>query len=108
MASKSICKKTNKKVVDYFIPKDGTKEYRNMVQLLKDSASKLKLEWLYVNRLTSAIVTLIVTLIVAIASHQMAIIYQYTEPTSDYNLLGQMTESQEKRQNKQQKKIILY
>jgi hypothetical protein len=80
-----------------------------MVQLLKDSASKLKLEWLYVNRLTSAIVTLIVTLIVAIASHQMAIIYQYTEPTSDYNLLGQMTESQEKKakQTTEKDNIIL-
>lgn len=107
--AKVYAKKTIKKVVDYFIPKDGTKEYRNMVQLLKDSASKLKLEWLYVNRLTSAIVTLIVTLIVAIASHQMAIIYQYTEPTSDYNLLGQMTESQEKKakQTTEKDNIIL-
>ncbi len=107
--AKVYAKKPIKKVVDYFIPKDGTKEYRNMVQLLKDSASKLKLEWLYVNRLTSAIVTLIVTLIVAIASHQMAIIYQYTEPTSDYNLLGQMTESQEKKakQTTEKDNIIL-
>ena len=107
--AKVYAKKPIKKVVDYFIPKDGTKEYRNMVQLLKDSASKLKLKWLYVNRLTSAIVTLIVTLIVAIASHQMAIIYQYTEPTSDYNLLGQMTESQEKKakQTTEKDNIIL-
>lgn len=90
-------KKIIKKIVDYFIPKVGTKEYRNTIQLLKDSASKLKIEWLYVNRIVVAIVAFSVTLIVLILGHNMAILYQYTEPTSDYNLLGQMSESQEKK-----------
>ncbi len=106
---KLYSKKPIKKFVNYFIPKDGTKEYRNIVQLLKDSASKLKLEWLYVNRLTAAIATLIITLIVAIFAHNMAIVYQYTEPTADYNLLGQMSESQEKkaRQTTEKDNIII-
>lgn len=88
-------KKFAKKIVDYFIPKEGTKEYRKTIQLLKDSASKLKIEWLYVNRLTAAVVSGIVTLIILIIAHKMAINYQYTEPTADYNLLGQMSEVQE-------------
>ena len=107
--AKLYAKKPIKKIVNYFIPKDGTKEYRNIVQLLKDSASKLKLEWLYINRLVAAIATLIITLIVAIWAHNMAIVYQYTEPTADYNLLGQMSESQEKkaRQTTEKDNIIL-
>ena len=44
-----------KKVIDFFIPKKGTKEYRKNVQLLKDSASKLKMEWLYINRMVAGI-----------------------------------------------------
>jgi len=90
-------KKYVRKFVDLFIPKPGTKEYRGIIQLLKDSASKLKIEWLYINRIVTAISTFSITLIVLIVGHGMAIIYQYTEPTSDYNLLGQMSESQEKK-----------
>ena len=89
--------KIGKKVVDAFLPKDGSKEYRKVVQLLKDSASPLKIEWLYVNRLVFTIIAFIVTLFVVIFAHNFAIQYQYTEPTSDYNILGQMTESQERK-----------
>ena len=86
-----------KKIVDYFIPKQGTKEYRKNVKLLKDSASKLKMEWLYINRITVALACLVCSLIILISAHKMAINYQFTEPTSDYDLLGSMSESQEKK-----------
>ena len=89
--------KIGKKIVDSFLPKDGSKEHRKIVQLLKDSASKLKIEWLYVNRLCAAIVAFIITLVVVVLAHNFTIQYQYTEPTSDYNLLGSMTESQERK-----------
>ncbi len=90
-------KKLPKKIVDYFIPKKGTKEYRKNIQLLKDSASKLKMEWLYINRITYAIVAFIVSFVILFSAHKMAINFQFTEPTSDYNLLGTMSESQEKK-----------
>ena len=86
-----------KKIVDIFIPKKGTKDYRKTVKLLKDAASKLKLEWLYVNRLATAIGTFGVVIILFIITHIMTVNYIYTEPTSDYNLLGAMSESQEKK-----------
>ena len=86
--------KFGKKIVDAFLPKDGSKEYRKVVALLKDSASPLKIEWLYVNRLLFAVLAFLVTLVVVIFAHNFAIQYQYTEPTSDYNILGQMTDSQ--------------
>ena len=76
-----------KKVVDMFIPKEGTKEYRKVQQLLKDAASHLRMEWLYVNRITLAIVTCIASLIIFIYLHQLAIDYVYTEPTTTYDIL---------------------
>ena len=88
-------KKTVKKFVDLFIPKDGTKEYRTTVQLLKESASKLKLEWFYINKIAVAIVSFVVALLIFILAHQMEINYVYTNPTTDYNLLGSMTEEEE-------------
>lgn len=76
-----------KKVVDLFIPKDGTKEYRKIKQLLKDAASHLRMEWLYINRITLAIATCIISLILFVYLHQLAIDYVYTEPTTTYDIL---------------------
>lgn len=88
-------KKIVKKFIDYIMPKDGTKEYRKVVGLLKDNASKLKLEWLYINRVTCTIISFLVALFVIIISHKYAVNYVYTEPTSDYNLLGNLSEREE-------------
>ena len=78
-----------KKVVDLFIPKKGTKEYRKVVQLLKDAASKLKIEWVYINRITMCILVFIVSLFLFGKIHQIAIDLVYTD-TSSYsnNVLG--------------------
>lgn len=81
-----------KKFVNLFIPKEGTKEYRKVQQQLKDAASHLKMEWLYINRITLAIVTCVVSIIVFTYLHKLAIDYIYTEPTTNYNLMGEMDE----------------
>ena len=76
-----------KKIVDLFIPKEGTREYRKVSQLLKDSASSLKMEWLYINRITLAIITCIVSIILFVQLHNVAVEYTYTEPTTDYDII---------------------
>ncbi len=76
-----------KKIIDLFIPKKGTKEYRKIQQLLKDAASKLKMEWLYVNRISLAIVTLMVSIVLFAQFHRVAIEYVYSEPTTDYDII---------------------
>ena len=81
-----------KKLVDMFLPKKGTKEERKMNQLMKDSASKQKIEWIYVNRITLAIVGFIVTFILFMQMHNIAIDLVYTEPVGDYDIVGQMSE----------------
>ena len=70
---------------------------RSFVQLLKDSASKLKMEWLYINRICVACLSLIASIILLFVIHKVAVVYVYTEPTSDYNLMGSMSESQERK-----------
>ena len=81
-----------KKIVNLFIPKKGTKEYIKIQKLLKDSASKLKMEWLYINRIVIAIVTFVVTLFLMLQLHKVAVKWVYTEPTTEYNLLGGLTD----------------
>ncbi len=80
-------KKSVKKIVDLFIPKEGTKEYRKVTQLLKDAASHLKIEWLYINRICLFIVTFIASIIIFSQLHALAINYIYTEPTTDYDII---------------------
>lgn len=79
-----------KQVVNLFIPKRKTKEYREMAKLLKDSASKLKMEWLYTTKLTMFVLAFLTVFTLIMWSHMVAKDYVYTEPTADYDLLGNM------------------
>ena len=89
-------KKIIKRFVDLFIPKQETKEHRKIGQLLKDSASSLKIEWLYINRICAAIATCLASIVIFTQLHTIAINYIYTEPTTDYNIIG-MSEKDEKK-----------
>ena len=90
-------KKIIKKIVDLFIPKQGTKEYRKVVQLLKDAASHLKMEWLYINRICLFIVTFFASIVIFAQLHAIAINYIYTEPTTDYDIIGGLSEKDEQK-----------
>ena len=85
-----------KKIIDLFIPKDGTKEYKKVKQLLTDAASPLKMEWVYINRIAISIVTFVVSIFVFMYLHQIAIDYEYTQPTTDYNLISMSTKDEAK------------
>ena len=84
-------KKPIKKFVDLFMPKEGTKD------LLKDAASPLKLSWVYVNRIVLFIVVFIASIIIMVYLHKLQVDYIYTEPTSNYDLMGDMGEADEQR-----------
>lgn len=90
-------KKPIKKIVDLFLPKVGTKEYRKVKQYLKDAASPLKMEWLYMNRIAMAIVTCMASIVIFAQLHVIAINYIYTEPTTDYDILGELSEKDAKK-----------
>ena len=84
-----------KKVVDLFIPKTNSKNYRILTKLMKEAAYKQKMQTFYINKMAIAIVTAIATIFLFSFAHKTALTLVYTEPTSDYNLLGSMTEKQE-------------
>ncbi len=88
-------KKPIKKFVDLFIPKEGSTDYRKQKELLKDAASPLKLSWVYVNRIVLFIVVFIASIIIMIYLHKLQVNYIYTEPTTDYDLMGAMGEADE-------------
>lgn len=92
-------KKPIKKIVDLFIPKVGSKEYRKVQKYLKDAASHLKMEWLYVNRICMAIVAFFASIIIFTQLHIIAVNYIYEEPTSDYNILRQLISQRRKKGN---------
>ena len=77
-----------KKVVDMFMPKQHTAQERKEKRLLQDAASKQKLHWLYVSRLAMTILAFIGAIITIIALHSIQVNFQYTNPTSDYDLIG--------------------
>ena len=81
-----------KKIVDLFIPKQKTKEYRKDTELLKDAASKQKMETLYINRIVCCILVFIASLVLFTQIHNVAITYIYENPTTQFDLLGELNE----------------
>ena len=77
-----------KKVVDLFIPKKGTKDYRKNINLLKRAASKLKMEWLYINRLTFCVLSFVLSILMVWKVHSIAIEFVYTDLTSQSSIVG--------------------
>jgi len=49
------------------------------------------MEWLYVNRIVIAIVTFLVSIFLFVQLHKTAVNWVYTEPTTDYDIMGGVT-----------------
>lgn len=75
-----------KKIVDLFIPKEGTKEDRNLKKKMKDAASKDKIQWIYINRICLCILTFAVSIFLFSYVHTLVIKGVYTDPTEDYDV----------------------
>jgi len=82
-----------KKIVNLFVPKNGTREYRNIVKLLKDSASKRKMEWLFINRIVMCIAVFIISMLTFGQVHKVTIELIYTD-TSSYNSIIGLSDSE--------------
>ena len=84
-----------KKFVDMFIPKKGTRPYKNLTKLMKDAASDDKMEWIYVNKIALVILVFTISMLFMTIVHKTAINYVYTSPTTDYDLIS-MSNKEEK------------
>jgi hypothetical protein len=90
-------KKPIKKIVDLFIPKEGTKENRNLKQSMKNAASKDKIEWIYINKIVLCLVTFIVSVFLFNYLHKITINNVYSDPTNTYDIIGEMSTKQKKK-----------
>ena len=75
-----------KKIVDLFIPKEGTKEDRTLKKKMKDAASKDKIQWIYINRIMLCVVTFVASIFLFNYVHTLVIKGVYTDPTEDYDV----------------------
>jgi len=97
-----------KAVVDMFMPKKGTAEERKITTLMKDAASNLKIEWVYVNRIVMSIVAFAVSFFLFLQMHNIALTYLYDTSSSNYDLIGSSESTNRKTQEmvEQDNKVI--
>ncbi len=85
-----------KKFVDLFIPKQGTKEYNKLQKKMKEAATKDRMEWIYINRIILCVLVFGASIIIFGQLHRITIENVYTDPTIDYDIVGQMSEKDTK------------
>ena len=86
-----------KKFVDLFIPKEGTKESRKLKTTMKEAASKDKIQWLYINRILLCVVSFVVSVVFFMQLHRITINNVYTDPTTTYDIIGEMSAKDQKK-----------
>lgn len=78
--------------IDQLMPKATQKEYVKVRNLLKETNSKLKMEWLYVNRVTWCVVGFFASIFVIGQVHKIAINNILYSSTTDNAVFGQMSD----------------
>jgi hypothetical protein len=78
--------------VDKLMPTSGKKKYVKIRKLLKDSASKLKMEWLYINRLACALAGFLAVLLLFNVMHSLAIKNVLEGATLSETVIGSLSE----------------
>ena len=86
-----------KKFVDLFIPKEGTKEARKLKTTMKEAASKDKIQWLYINRILLCVLAFVVSVVFFMQLHRITINNVYTDPTTTYDIIGEMSAKDQKK-----------
>ena len=84
-----------KLVVDTFKSRPHTKKNRKETMLIKNTNSYLTIEWLYVNKITAAVVTFILALILMFNVTRIDVKATYNKISDEFLSFGQLTEQQE-------------
>lgn len=85
-----------KKIIDLFVPKEGTKESRKIKTIMKNAASKDKIQWIYINRILLCIASFFIALFFFHQLHNITIKNVYTDPTTTYDIIGEMSDKTKK------------
>lgn len=83
--------------IDQLMPKTTQKEYVKIRNLLKETNSRQKMEWLYVNRVVWCIMGFVVTLFVAAQLHNITINNILYSTTSEDAVFGQASEEDQRK-----------
>ncbi|MCI8961684.1 MAG: hypothetical protein HFJ18_02025 [Clostridia bacterium] len=92
-------------IVNAFMPKKKTKEHMKLTKLLKDSASPLKIEWMYVNKIVMAITTFIVSIFIFLYIHDVATNWVYEEVLMEDGTTSMMMSNTQKRQGEKIREV---
>lgn len=87
------------KIIDALTPSTTKKEYVKIRNLLRETASPLKIEWFYVNRVLYCVVSFIVMLVLLKQLQNMTIKSVLYNATTEKAVFGQMSESDENAAN---------
>lgn len=80
------------KIIDGLMPSVTSKKYAKIKLLLKETASSLKMEWLYVNRVVCSVVSFAAILVIMMQMHKLAITGIMYTTTQEGPAFGQMSE----------------
>ena len=94
-----------KTIVNAFMPKKKTKEHMKLTKLLKDSASPLKIEWMYVNKIVMAITTFIVSIFIFLYIHDVATNWVYEKVLMEDGTTSMMMSNTQKRQGEKIREV---
>lgn len=83
------------KIIDSLVPNVTSKKYAKIKLLLKDTASSLKIEWLYVNRVVCSLVSFAAALVIIMQMHNLATAAIMYSATNEDSSFGQMSEADE-------------
>ncbi len=79
--------------VDVIIPNQDKPAYARANKLLRDTASTLKIEWLYINKIIAAVLAFLVALVIVVETHEMAENAILDGSTDDSGIMGKMDSS---------------
>lgn len=80
------------RIIDGLVPNQDKPGYAKVTKLLKDTASTLKVEWLYVNKVICAVIAFFVAIFIINQMHGMAVESVLYDDTVEGNIMGKLSD----------------
>ncbi len=82
------------RVIDGLMPAENSPKFAKYKNLIRDTASKLRLEWLYVNRCVCALIGFIVVIVLCLQMHKIAVSQILYSETTEGSAFGKVSEKE--------------
>ncbi|MDD2627422.1 MAG: hypothetical protein PHR25_02660 [Clostridia bacterium] len=84
-----------RRIVDGLIPAEYTTKRKKQTEMIKNTNAFLTLEWLYVNKVTAAVVAFVATLILILNMHYIDFNGVFNQISEEFLKLGKLSEADE-------------